>query len=291
MRILAYNVKLSIWAFCVFVLFQTSLSQLTYAEDRKPEDVVAKHLDSIGTAEARAAVKSRVVQGKLTFKLMVGGGGGSFAGTWGRVSEGSKSNFVMKFGGGNYRGEQFVYDENKVYVAADTSTLRRSRFGEFVHSQDYLVKEGVLGGEFSTGWALQALDRNHPRLVYAGLKKVDGRQVIDLEYHSKKGSDTKIDIYLDPETYHHVKTTYAMSISAGMGTTITNSVKQQDIRYTIEERFADFKAQDGITLPTTYSIEYTEELQNGNTEIYHWDMTADKINENIGLDPKNFDTK
>jgi len=25
--------------------------------------------------------------------------------------------------------------------------------------------------------------------------------------------------------------------------------------------------------------------------VYHWDMTADKNAENVGLDPKNFDTK
>lgn len=289
MRNFHSSVKFSLLTLCVMLL-QASLSLLTHAADMKPEDIVAKHLDSIGTAEARAAVKSRVVQGKLTFKVLVGGGG-SVEGTWGRVSQQRKSNFVMRFGIGNYRGEQFVYDENKTYIAADTSSLKRSRFGEFVHSQDYIIKEGLLGGELSTGWALQTLDQNGARLVYGGLKKIDGHQVLDLEYHSKKSSDMRIDLYFDPETYHHVKTTYAMSITAGMGTTITNSVNQQDIRYTIEERFSDFKAQDGITLPTTYSIEYTQEVQSGNTEVYHWDMTADKILDNVGLDPKNFDTK
>jgi hypothetical protein len=260
------------------------------AADMKPEELVAKHLDSIGTAEARAAAKSRVVQGKLVFKILVGGGG-TVEGSWGRVSEGSKSNFVMRFGTGTYRGEQFVYDENKTYIAADTGSQKRSRFGDFVHSQDYIVREGLVGGELSTGWALQTLDKNQAHLIYAGLKGIDGRQLCDLEYHSKKSSDMKINLYFDPETYRHVRTTYAMSFSANMGTNVTNSAQQQDVRYTIEERFADFKTQDGITLPSTYSIEYTQELQSGNTEVYHWDMTADKVVENVGLDPKNFDTK
>jgi hypothetical protein len=260
------------------------------AADMKPEELVAKHLDSIGTAEARAAAKSRVVQGKLVFRILVGGGG-TVEGSWGRVSEGSKSNFVMRFGIGTYRGEQFVYDETKTYVAADTGSQKRSRFGDFVHSQDYILREGLVGGELSTGWALQTLDKNQAHLIYAGLKKIDGRQLCDLEYHSKKSSDMKINLYFDPETYRHVRTTYAMSFSANMGTTVTNSAQQQDVRYTIEERFADFKTQDGITLPSTYSIEYTQELQSGNTEVYHWDMTAEKVVENVGLDPKNFDTK
>src|SRR5277367_5559925 len=111
MRIIHMSVKFSLLTLCALLL-QTSLSPLTHAADMKPEDLVAKHLDSIGTAEARAAVKSRVVQGKLTFKVLVGGGG-TVEGTWGRVSQQRKSNFVMRFGIGNYRGEQFVYDENK----------------------------------------------------------------------------------------------------------------------------------------------------------------------------------
>jgi hypothetical protein len=289
MRIISRGHKFGRLGLLALVL-QIGLPRLGYAADMNPEDLVAKHLDSIGTADARAAAKSRAVQGKLVFKVLVGGGG-TVEGSWGRVSEQRKSHFVMRFGAGNYRGEEFVFDENKTYIAADTSSQRRSRFGDFVHSQDYILKEGLLGGELSTGWALQTLDQDRPHLVYAGLKKIDGRQVHDLEYHSKKSSDMRIDLYFDPETFHHVKTTYAMSIAAGLGRTITDSAKQQEVRYTIEERFADFRTAEGITLPTTYSIEYTQEQQNGNTEVYHWDMTADKIMENVSLDPKNFDTK
>jgi len=286
---MAQSTKLGLCTFSVLLL-QASFSLVTHAADMKPEGLVAKHLDSIGTAEARAAVKSRVVQGKLTFKVLVGGGG-TVEGSWGRVSEQRKSNFVMRFGAGNYRGEQFVLDGDKTYIAADTSSHIRSRFGDFVHSQDYILKEGLLGGELSAGWALQNLDQNRPQLVYAGLKKIDGRQVHDLEYHSQKSTDMRINLYFDPETYHHVKTVYSMAFSPTVGTTITTSVDQQEIRYTIEERFTDFKTENGMTLPTSYSIEYTQELQSGQTVVYHWDMTVDKTAENVSLDPKNFDTK
>lgn len=56
-----------------------------YAADIKPEEIVAKHLDSIGTADARAAIRSRAVNGALHFKILVGGGG-EVVGSWGRVS-------------------------------------------------------------------------------------------------------------------------------------------------------------------------------------------------------------
>src|ERR1700735_2374794 len=56
------------------------------AADTKSEDIVAKHLDSIGTPEARAAVKSRALQGSLHFKELIGGMGDT-TGNWGYVSE------------------------------------------------------------------------------------------------------------------------------------------------------------------------------------------------------------
>lgn len=270
-------------------LFLVNFSLLSRASDVTPENLVAHHLDSIGSAEARAAVKSRVLQGKLKFTILVGGGG-SVEGSWGRVSEQQKSNFVMRFSSGDWRGEQFVFNGQKVYVAAETASLRRSVFGDFVYSQDYILKEGLLGGELSTGWALANLETNRPKLTYGGLKKVDGQEVYDLAYRSKHSSDMQIHLYFDPATYHHVKTVYTMAIVPNVGNDITASSIQREIRYTIEERFKDFKTVNGMTLPSTYSIEYTEELQNGQTRAFQWDMTIDKSAENVGLDPKNFDT-
>ena len=112
----------------------------------------------------------------------------------------------------------------------------------------------------------------------------------DLEYHPKHSDDLQIHIYFDPETFHHVKTVYSMAVMPNMGPSITSSSKQQEIRYTIEERFADFKTENGVTLPSTYSLEYTQETQSGRTTVLHWDMTATQTVDNIGLDPKNFDT-
>ena len=269
---------------------QACLPLALCAQKLTPEDLVARHLQSIGTPAALAAIKSRVVQGNLTFKVMQGGSG-EVHGTWGRVSEGRKMKFVMRFGVGDWRGEELVFDGNKTYVAAITNTHRKSIFGEFVQNQDYILKEGLLGGELSTGWALQYLDQDHPQLIYDGLKKVDGREVHDLEYHSRRSTDMRVHLYFDPETYHHVKTFYSIVLAPIVGRTVTESANQPTIRYTIEERFSDFKTTDGVTLPGTYSIEYTQEPQNGQTIVYHWDMTADRLGENVSLDPKNFDTK
>ena len=274
-------------------LLVVSLAGLFYsarAADIKPEEVIAKHLDSIGTAEARASIKSRAVQGTLHFKVLVGGGG-EVTGSWGRVSELRKSNFVMRFGIGDWRGEQFIFDGDKTSFAAATTSHQWSVFAKFVRGQDFILKEGLLGGALSTAWALQNLDPSRVKLNYVGVKKIKDRELQCLEYHSKGNTDMTIRLYFDPATDRHEMTVYSLAVAPNMGTTVVDSVNQQDIRYTIEERFSDFQKDNGITLPRHYDLQYTQELQSGSTLVYDWDMTADKMLTNLDLDPGNFRLK
>ncbi|MGH9498044.1 MAG: hypothetical protein ACRD3L_02785 [Terriglobales bacterium] len=291
-------------------LFLVSASLLLCAEDMKPEDVVARHLDSIGTAAARAGVKSRIVQGTSLFKIQVGGGG-ELQGTSALVSEGRKSVLMVKFNNNDYRGEQFVTDGDKVSVAATTSDHHWSDFGAFVRSQDEIVREGLLGGELTTAWALLNLHENKAKVSFDGEKKADGRPAYQLSYHSKKRDDMTIHLYFDPQTFQHIMTTYAITLASGLGgfspslsdqsglTTSSNpggadatqSSKQRETRYTIEERFSDFKTSEGLTLPSKYSIHFTEELGDGTTKVYEWDLTTDEISNNRPLDARNFQVK
>jgi hypothetical protein len=279
------------WQILVLALPIAACIGSAHAGDLKPEDIVAKHLESIGTAEARAAIRSRVAQGTLRFKILVGGAGEA-AGSWGRVSEQRKSNFVMRFGKGDWRGEQFIFDGEKTSFAAATASHLRSNFAQFVNGHDFIVKEGLLGGELSTAWALQNLDQRQTNLANLGVKKLDGRTLQGMEYISKAASDMTVKLYFDPETYRHVITVYSVvTVPVGVNHGITTSAEQQQIRYTIEERFSDFRTESGITLPRHYDLQYTEELQSGSTRLYDWDMTAEKVVNNIDLDPGNFRPK
>src|SRR5205823_3638005 len=139
------------------VLFLVSLLvfgfNATRAQEVRLEDLVARHLASIGTPEARSAAKTRIVQGLSKFTVLVGGGG-QLHGTAGMVSEGRKSDFVMKFHNNDYSGEQFISNGNQVYIAATTARQKWSSFGEFVHTHDQIIREGLLGGTLSSAWAL-----------------------------------------------------------------------------------------------------------------------------------------
>jgi hypothetical protein len=218
----------------------------------------------------------------------------------------------MRFAaGGDWRGEQFIFDGEHTGFATATTSHTRSVFAQFVSSQDFIVKEGLLGGELSTGWALQNLDQNHAKLQFVGTKKVDGKELIGLQYFSKATHDMQVKIYFDPQTFQHVMTVYTLEIAPGMSGEIIESAYQHQNRYTIEERFSDFQAVDGLTLPTHYHLQYTQEVQTqnsgtgptsaapasaqgellGSTRVYDWDMTAERIEHNLTLDAKNFHVK
>ena len=272
---------------------------LAYAQNRNPDEIVTRHLNSIGTPEARAAVKTRVVQGTLKMHIRVGGGG-EVVGTWGRVSEQRESNFVMRFGaGGDWRGEQFIFDGEHTGFATATTSHTRSAFTQFVSSQDFIVREGLLGGELSTAWALQNLDSTHAKLESIGRKKIDGRDLIGIQYFSKRGGDMQVKVYFDPDTFQHLLTVYTLELSQGVGRSVTEVRHFQNL-YSIEERFSKFRAVDGLTLPTRYQLHYTEDVLNdapattgtlGGTRVYDWDMTAEQIQHNLNLDAKNFRVK
>ena len=181
---------------CAISLLLASYPGISVA-GTKPEDVIAQHLDSIGTAEARAAVKSRAVQGTLRFTVLFGGAGDT-PGNWQSLSDQGKSKFVMKFGDNKWWGEQFVFDGNRASFATATLSHRWSVIGGFMAGQDSIIKEGLLGGELGVSWALLNVDRHRVRLEYLGLEKIDGRELQTVEYISKSNGAMNVKLYFDP---------------------------------------------------------------------------------------------
>ena len=281
-----------------------------HAADLKPDELVAHHLDSLGTAAVRSANKSRVVQGTAKFKMLVGGGG-QLEGKSAVVSEEHKLNILMKFAN-DYRGEQFISDGNKSSVAATTSEHRRTIFGEFVMSQPVLLQDGLLGGALSTAWALSNVDSNHPRLSVNGLKKVDGKQLLDLRYQPKRSTEMDIHMYFDPETYRHVQTVYTITLASGLGGSVPSISDMVGLTTPggpeWQRSDPQFKAaanslhpgrtisaisipQMGSHYPLTTTSISPRKRKTGKTTVYEWDVMANEVSENMSLDPRNFQVK
>jgi hypothetical protein len=253
------------------------------------DDLVARHLEAVGEAKARAGIQTRAAAGTVEFRLLTGGGGG-LDGKSQFVSEAGKFHFMMKFANNEYRGEHFIFDGNKIQVSATTAALNRSALGSFLYSQDAVFREGFWGGVLSTAWPLFDVDKHKAKLTFGGMKKIDGQNFYELRYQPKKNTDLDIRLYFDPATFHHVRTLYMLNPGTWMASEVANA-RQQQTRYRLEERFSEFQTIDALTLPTHYDIRFTQELQSGSSTSYEWTILESSISNNMSLDPRNFDVK
>lgn len=154
------------------------------AVSRSADEIVKQHLQSVGSPEARAA-KSRVVEASAIYKLLVGGSG-QIQGKAVLVSEQKKLHLLLKVNANEYRGEQFICDGERTNVAGSYSDKTRSEFGEFVRTQDVMLREGLLGGVLSAAWPMLDADVRKAKVNYEGEKRVENRQLQVLRYRPKK---------------------------------------------------------------------------------------------------------
>jgi hypothetical protein len=251
-------------------------------------EFVNQHLNSIGTEQARAAVKNRLAQGTVTFQIL-NRGPQTWEGPATVVSEGEKMASSMKFPPTVYRTEWFTRDGNRTSIAP-VIPGRWTEFGDFIKAHDEILTEGLWGGTLSTGWALSHLDARRAKLQDRGVKKVDGVELHRIDYSPKKGSDLEIQLYFEPSTFRHVMTVYLMTITAHSGRTVNEARNEQELHYRLEERFGDFTTVDNINLPTRWIVRFTYgTVSNG--VINQYDVTAKKLSHNISLDPRNFEIK
>jgi hypothetical protein len=249
----------------------------SYALDNSltPEEVVARHIKSIGSPEVLAAIKSRAIKGITSVKFTQTAIGNVTGGKSLIVSEGRKIAVVMNYGALNYPGEYLAYNGNNVTVGYIDFNLR-SPLGAFVDLHDGLLVEGLWGGALSTAWPLLDMKRRMPTLKYEK-SKIEGRKVHKLSYSSKSRAglfDLRIDLFFDPETFRHIRTEYRYPYFLS------------NIR--IIETFDDFRAIDGMMLPHKYDIEYSPIRLGQEMFMGSWAIEAKEFLHNFPIDQQIF---
>lgn len=267
----------------IFACFTTSsLAQ----EKMSPEDIIAKHLESIGTAEARAAMKSVTIIGtsKATF---FGRGGGVAEGLSVVASKGDKYMVAMKFNNPEYQFESMGWD-TKNFSVGFASPGNRSVLGQFLETNRNTFERGIVSGVLSTSWELLNFDGKDAKIKYGGLEKIGDKKYYELKFSPKKGSDLSISLFFDPDTFRHVRTEYKRTLSARQGSGgIDSSSRQSETRYKLTEDFSDFAVENNLTLPHIYEINL-EILSGNGTVAYKWEMDLQKFNFNNDIADKEF---
>ena len=258
---------------CISLLVLVLSSGVTAAAKKPkltPEEVIQRHLESLGPAASIAARKSLKAEGQVLFEVIVGGSG-QLQGPSTFICDGKKLRMSMVFDISEYPGEDVAYNgEGRVEVGWIQPGVR-SAMGQFFYQFDEIVTEGLFGGAMSTGWALVNLESLQPKLKYEGLKKVDGNPYHTIKYQRCEGGDVQTRLYFEPETFRHTHTIYKVRIrsprvpqqSSAPGIVANNpdpSARQPETWYTVKESFANFVDIRGIHLPTRWTIEYSKEI-------------------------------
>ncbi len=274
-------------------------------------ELIAKHLDSIGKPDARAA-KSRFAQGTVRYEILTGGAG-KMDGKATLVSEGDKFRLIMRFGNAEYRGEDLLTDGNKVQVVGTLAATAfpadgqsRSQFGTFLYAQSALITEGLFGGSLSTAWPLLDPKLRGAKLTFEGLKKIDGEELYEVKYQPKKSTDLEIHLYFDKD-FRHVMTVASALLNPQFVGGVVNTVdfmnrggpgdsgrdvanaRQQPTRFKVTERFSGFRDIGGLTLPTESVIKFTAEGYTSSIRTYT--NKFEVVESNVNLPAANFQFK
>jgi hypothetical protein len=222
------------------------------------EEIIAKHTASIGTPEALAAVKTRILTGVGTFTAK--NSPGKIGGPAQFATDRQKMLLVMVLNANDYPSEKVGFDGKEV----TTATLPNGRFSQlagFLKSNKFVVKRGLFGGVLNGGWPLLNPDKD-VKFQYAGTVKVGDRNAYKLKFSSPGIGDTVVSLFFDAETFRHVRTEYFYRVNQIMTpnpdrpATLTSTAASH---YTLTEDFSDFTKVDNVVLPLSYIIEYSSD--------------------------------
>lgn len=270
--------KYVLLALCVFA---------TNADGQKltVEDIVARHLDSIGAADARAAVKSRVLEGKAQARSTQVSSS-LVKGKAVLASDTDKSVLQMSFDLIDYSRENINFDGKNVNAAFVTAG-RRSGLGSFAFSYKEIVKYGFLGGTLLSSWALLDTNKKVNKLTYEGTEKIGDREVHVLRCVPRNGSELGIKLYFDAQSFRHLRTRYYLVHTRNALISSEVASRQAETRYLMIEDYSDFKAVNDLTLPTTYKITYTLETYE-NSQEFEYTLNFSRFAFNSALKPQLF---
>ena len=255
-------------------------------EKLKPEELIAKHLESLGTPEARARYETCIANGTVTMGGVVGAGVGELTGKLSILSDGGKVRVGMQFPSKSFPGDHYAFDGTEVTVSAIQAGTR-SMVGAFLYQNSYLVSEGVLSGVLTTNWALLHVDQRKPKVSYKGLRKIGEKRYHALGYRPRKGGDeVEITFLFDPETFRHLKTELRYEQRNQIAANSAASAKQADNTLVIMEDFESFSAVEGLNFPSIYRIEAN--LTGARTLVYRWLLTLNEFFLNKPVDPSYF---
>lgn len=289
MKYFAVKIAAAFFVCCAPLLLTTTSA----AQKIAPEEIVAKHLDSIGTKEKRDAVKNQLIFIDVALKRK--GATSTLVGKGLILSATDKNLWGMNFNSIDLPQDKFGFNGKDTKVAPAGAGGGRSIIGDFLYSYPELLREGLLGGTLSASWALSDVTAKKSKLSYEGSKTIDGTDTHVLSFSPRGGSDISIKMYFDKKKYRHVRTEYNRVIAARPGNNVDGSAGQGEDRYRVVEDFSDYMKMGDLVLPSKYKLFYSYSsgaairVQSKDNREFEWQFAVTNFSFNQQIDEKSFD--
>lgn len=269
---------------CSIFFILMACSPLLCADKPTQEEIVTKHLQAIGDAEARKAPDGREFDGAAMTRMIVGGTGG-LQGTGRILSHGQELRVEMHFNFVSYPGEDFLYTGSGKPIIAEIQPGSRSLLGSYLEVHPDILRDGLFGGILTTAWPLLDFEKTGAKLKFEGTKKINGHQLYEVAYLPQKQSgDVKIFLYFEPETFRHIMTRYTSVAPYGSSRNIANP-GGRNLILNVTETFSEFHLVNGLSLPLRWNIRY--EQQEGS--VSEWELDLQKAK--LGVEDAEFQAK
>jgi hypothetical protein len=249
--------------------------------------LLESHLQSL-MGDRTAPPETRTGLGGAQIQIILGGSG-QMVGDARFHSAADRLYYIGEFDNPDYDREEFAYDGDRVRIGYHAPGAY-SQLGNFLNVYDEMLKEGLLGGALSLSWPLLDED-SASRLRYRGLKRVEGRQLHEVDYQMRRGRNLRVKLFFEPDTFHHVKTTYEVRTPAAqMGPTPEATTRQRAPNFKFEENFSEFDDFDGQKLPRGWMIQLS--LDTGpSSSLWEWRTYFDSIEHGAALSDQDFALK
>jgi len=280
--------RIALFTLCIFTSM-VSTAKIA-AQDLKPEEIIAKHIETIGKKEIRDQVKTLFAVGLSSFESqfpIVKGGGKAII-----VSDPNNLFFAMSLNSKDYPYEKIGFFRDKVSLPFITSG-DRSLLGTFLNEHQAVLSQGLFTGQMSLRWPFLDSAKNKLKMKSAGLKKIDGKKmyVVDYLMPGVGSDDFSVKLFFDGDTFSHVRSEYRRTYRAGTPQ-FGRQNQTANSEIIVTEYFSDFKIVDGLTLPYTYSVQFSS---NSNTSSYKttWGIKIAQyyVNQKLAPDFFSFDSK
>lgn len=251
-----------------------------YGQGQKlqPEEIITKHLESIGKRDLIVNSKRIMAIGSSEFLIRIPSK--RAVGQAVLASDGKDMAFFSTFDMIDYPMERIGIFGNKVNIPV-VKLGNRSPLGAFLRSYDKTLDTRIFGGSIFSTWLFLGQD-NSGKLETEGKKKIGDRDAWIVRYTPKGGltGGSFIKLYFDAENFHHMRTVYrqkepeagfANTTAKGTNPTGGWSSDMANNGSTLVEDFEDVRADVGLMLPHKYSITLTLDGAAGTAE-YRWNF-------------------